>query len=198
MAKAYYPSGSSFKEWTPEMVNAFGLDGDQYKVQLTHATANATGWRQISSVTVSNTWASYREVYLVSSRHSGTGLLAFSFSTNGALEDYEWSMNLTGVGSALDSNTLYSDCKFLLAYGTDHVLRLFCGLRDYNTVTLTRLTKFAGQVMSTPTNGTWTTTSPKTTYSGRYLEAEYNAPSVIVSSSQPSTKTTSAVLWIEP
>lgn len=178
------------------MVNAFGLDGDQYKVGITQDITQ--GWQELSNLIVNNTWISIREIYLVSTRHSGAGILALSFSTNGDLDDYSWSMNLTGVGSVSDGNTLYPDCKFLLTYGTDHILRLYYKSRDYNTAYFTRLSKYGTMIMKTPSDISFTTTDPKTTYAGRYLEAEYNAPSIIVSSSQPSAKTTSALLWIQP
>lgn len=187
MAKAYYPSGSSFKEWTPEMVGALGIKGENQLVSLTHNTTNATGFRTLWQTTVSNTWLNCRAVYIVTSRHSGTGILCVGFSTMGSLTEYTWDLELFGQ----TAGTTYGDC-FSLAYNTStHVLSLYARLQDYNDC---KISVLGSTGLPMPSNGTWVTSLP-TTNTAR-INVRINNQQIYVQDSQPTSP--SAILWIDP
>ena len=187
MAKAYYPSGSSFKEWTPDMVGALGVKGNNQLVTLTHNSTNATGFRTVWQTTVTSTWWNGRAVYIVTSRHSGTGILCAGFSTTGSLTSYTWDLELFGQ----TAGTTYADC-FSLAYNTStHVLSLYARMQDYNDLNMSVLGNIGFPM---PSNGTWLTSLP-TTNTTR-INTKLNFQQVYVQSSQPTSP--SAILWIEP
>ena len=75
MAKAYYPSGGSFKEWTPDMVGAFPSQ------TISMPSTSETKYYLLATVTAQQ-WGNYRCSFIVNSRHSGCGIVTVAFGNN--------------------------------------------------------------------------------------------------------------------
>lgn len=127
-------------------------------ISFTGGNENVTGYRLIYTFSIS-TWTNSRMSFLVTSRHTGDGLVTIAVGNNsGTLQkdnvygQIKYFGN-TNCGSiiAADSYQLYVSADGTKAY-------LFWKYSDYTTATITPLSSLQ------PSNGTWTTSIPEATY----------------------------------
>ena len=153
-------------------------DGDNYYVRLTDGSGNNTaGYRLLGSITL-GTWSNYRQVWAVTGRHGGSGIITVAFGNNTA--DTATSTNSycqikyfgnTGCGSVVSSDSF-------MAYMNGSTLYLFWKYYDYcNTdITILRTTSPGFR----PSNGTWMTSIDAATYGTRIALTEINAADTAV------------------
>lgn len=137
------------------------LNGNRPTVTFTDGSGNNTsGYRLIGSVSL-GTWSNYRQIWAISSRHTGNGILTINFGnnsnntaspSNSYCEINYFGNNVGGDVKAWDS---------FLAYMNGSTIYFFWRYYDYNPCYVTVLNSSYGGGF-TPTNGTWMTSISST------------------------------------
>lgn len=182
LAKAYYPSGDSFKAWTADMVGGLSITGtpNQY-VTITHGSTNQIGYRLVASRTFIAAWQNSRALWMISSRHTGTGIVSIE----------AWSADSTTAnGSIAVFSALGQFTGKIVGYKNGASFNIYLYMQDYNQCHITPL-MYEYDTALAPKNGTWTTSTP----AGTLVPANVNGKQIFVQSSQPTES--EAVLWIQ-
>ena len=135
------------------------MDGTNYSFELTGGDGNTTGYRVVLQQQLV-VWGNYRMTLLVSSRHTGAGLISLGISVNGTLDNYSVD------GRYYGELTQFSNNSWIQCYNpSTGVYTLLWKYADYTncSVSVLRRTLFASL-----SNGTWIT-SISSNYGTQYL-----------------------------
>lgn len=137
---------------------------------ITGGDGNTTGYRLMSSVSIA-AWSNYRSVFLVKSRHEGTGILFVSVGCNTATVSQAngyAEIKYFGTGDITsDSYQIYFSSDGKTAY-------LFEKYWDYSTLSITLLN---GDF--TVTNGTWMTSIATSKYGALKAQTQINNSTIV-------------------
>lgn len=159
-------------------------DGANQHVTLTGENGNTEGYRLVLDATVTGGWSINGMTLLVSSRHSGTGIVSIVFqTTNQESTTFIGSLNYYGSLISLGST------MWRLFYNTStKKLRLFWHFYDYNDCRVSILNRRG--VMQDIANAGWYTTIPDGM--GTEIPSYYNR------SDTTGSLATSRTLWGQP
>ncbi len=159
-------------------------NGSNQYVSLTGGDGNNEGYRLVLDATVSGGWSISSMTLLVTSRHSGTGVISIVFhTTNQDSTTFMGSLNYYGSLISLGST------MWRLFYNTStKKLRLFWHFYDYNDCRVSILNRRG--VMQDIANAGWYTTIPDGT--GTEIPSYYNR------SDTTGSLATSRTLWGQP
>lgn len=184
MAKAYYPSGNAFKEWTANMVNAAA----SYETPSFNNSIYHLGYYTYVNTTSGEgptLLCTYAGGYNGNITQQLVTLLTFRFG-NGSGTLYN--------GWAMDFPATLTTVNYYYQYGSNKV-NIYCDNKSYSG-TYQGYTVISGSERWTDVNKTVSALpSGAVAFRDLALMSSYDAP-VIVSSSQPSN--TNATLWIQP
>lgn len=183
MARAKYWNGSSYVDWSADMVNGFDMDGNNRWISLSHNGSNETGFRCVLNTTLTTTWREERATYAVTSRHAGTGIISLGYYNSSSLDIVTTGVHLTFNGTA---SNMYSDAWTAIVNGAN--IKLYCRMQDYNSTYLACLENYN---MTAWQNGSWVTSLP----SGKKIPVNINSKQVYVQSTQPPQS--DCLIWVQ-
>lgn len=183
MAKAKYWNGSSYVNWSADMVNGFDMNGNNRWISLTHDTATATGFRCVLDTTLTALWREERATYAVASRHAGTGIVSLGYYNKDSTDIVVSGVHLTFNGTA---SNMYTDAWTAIVNANN--IKLYCRMQDYNNTYLACLESYN---MTAWKNGSWVTSLP----AGTKIPVNINSKQIYVQSSQPPQS--DCLLWVQ-
>ena len=159
-------------------------DGVNQHVTLTGGNGNTEGYRLVLEATVIGGWSINSMIFLVNSRHSGTGIISMVFHTTN-----KESTNYTGALYYYGSTISFDNTMWRLFYNTTtKKIRLFWHYYDHNDCHVSILNRRG--VTTNISNGTWYTTLPSD--NGNELPSYHNR------SDTTGSLATSRTLWGQP
>jgi hypothetical protein len=138
---------------TPDNIGALAIDGTaQYAARLSTSLSphnrdeNKAGYRLIGTYSI-GTWTNIRDVWAISSRHTGTGIISFAFGCNaGEVSTANTYCTINYKGVTGTNGAVLSTQEPFVAYfnNTEKKLYLFWYYNDYNSTYITRLVSSGG------------------------------------------------------
>lgn len=184
MARAKYFDGSSYKDWTADMVGGLSVDGTHnIGVNINSPDKNPIGYYLVAKKTFTFAWTNTRALWMITNRHDGNGIVSIStgcYSTN------------TDIYASIYLFTTYQELKTQNIIGVihDNMFEIYAHIQDYESLIITPLL-YNYDTDLKPYMGDWVTTLP----SGTQVPARINGQQIYVQSSAPTDD--NAVLWIQ-
>lgn len=149
-------NGGANVAWSLPEIGAWALDGSTSGLFLTGGDGNTAGYRLIGQASIV-AWGNYRLSFIVSSRHTGNGLVTISYGCNKATvsaADCYCNIRYFGISKGDKNGAIESDsfCAYVSSDGA--TMYFFWKYRDYNTTYISVLNNNNAFV---PSSGTWMT-----------------------------------------
>lgn len=149
-------NGGANVAWSLPEIGAWALDGSTSGLFLTGGDGNTAGYRLIGQASIV-AWGNYRLSFIVSSRHTGNGLVTISYGCNKATvsaADCYCNIRYFGISKGDKNGAIESDsfCAYVSSDGA--TMYFFWKYRDYNTTYISVLNNNSAFV---PSSGTWMT-----------------------------------------
>ena len=188
MARAKYFDGSSYKDWTADMVGGLSVNGiSNAYTNITSPNDNSTGYYLVARKTFTSGWINTRALWMISSRHNGNGIVSIVADTYRTNTDIH--ANIDMFTSKFELNT-----PNIIGVIHDNVFDIYVYIHDYEDTAITPLLiPYAHDATDLrPQKGDWVTTLP----SGTQVPAKiHGGQQIYVQSSAPTDS--DAVLWVQ-
>lgn len=184
MARAKYFDGSSYKDWTADMVGGLSVDGHPNTyIFIGSPDGNPDGYYCVARKAYDGAWKQSRAVWMIASRHNGNGLLSIVSGTFYKNTDVYGDIHLF-------SSPIELGAQNIVGVIHDNVFEVYIHVWDYEGIYITPLiTNGTKDLM--PIKGDWVETLP----SGTQVPVNMNGQQICVQSSAPTDSET--VLWIQ-
>lgn len=189
MARAKYFDGNDYKDWTADMVGGLSVNGiSNAYVIISSPQDNSTGYYLIARKTFTTPWTNIRAVWMLASRHNGTGIVSIECGSYADKTSVYGSINL------FISKTRELFTPNIVGVIHDNMFDVYAHISDWEvmniTPLLTRPDSYAKEFL--PHKGDWVKTLP----SGIQVPAKINGgQQIYVQSSAPTDD--DAVLWVQ-
>lgn len=149
-------NGSANVSWSLSEIGAVALNGSTHFISLTGGDGNTVGYRLIGQSAI-GAWYNHRISFIVSSRHTGNGLVTISYGCNSSTisaANCYCNIRYFGISKGDKNGAISSDsfCAYVSSDGA--TMYFFWKYSDYNSTYITVLKNNGAFTIS---NGTWMT-----------------------------------------
>lgn len=188
MARAKYFDGNGYKDWTADMVGGLSKTGiSNGYIRLFSSKTNSVGYYLVARKTFTGPWENSRAVWMIASRHDGTGIVSIVAGSFGE------KTKVYGDISLFSSKKEFLTTPKIVGVMHDNIFDIYVHISDWEEVVITPLLlRLESDSDFIPYRGDWVETLP----SGIQVPAKINGgQQIYVQSSAPTDS--DAVLWVQ-